>query len=222
MSYLCCVLFGYIVGCFNPSYFLAKIRGFDIREKGSGNAGASNALILFGKLRGVLCALIDIAKATLIILAMQKLFPTASFAFSVTGVACILGHIFPFYMKFRGGKGLACLGGMILAFDWRVFLIMLAIEIAVAVVGKYICFVPISASLVFPVVYGVMREDVIGALILYIAAVIIIFRHRENIARIMKGREMRFNYLWKRDAEIERLRKNMKDEAEREKELYKK
>ena len=63
MEYIHCAVMGYLIGTINPSYIIAKIKGFDIRKKGSGNAGASNALILFGKIMGVICALLDIAKA---------------------------------------------------------------------------------------------------------------------------------------------------------------
>lgn len=205
MKYICCILIGYLIGTINPSYFLAKIHGFDIREKGSGNAGASNALILFGKLSGVMCALFDIAKAMCVILAMEKLFPELNNVFAVTGVSCILGHIFPFYLKFRGGKGLACLGGMVLAFNWRVFLIMLLGAVIVALATKYICFVPMTASVVFPLIYGAMSHNVVGSLILYIAAVVILFKHKKNIERILNGTELRLSFLWNKDAELERM-----------------
>ena len=99
-------MIGYFIGAVNPSYIIAKIRGFDIRDKGSHNAGASNAVILLGKTIGVLCALLDIAKTVFAIWLAQKLMPEFTWGYAVTGVACALGHIFPFYMKFKGGKGL--------------------------------------------------------------------------------------------------------------------
>ena len=199
MKYILCILIGYLVGTINPSYIIAKIRGFDIRERGSKNAGASNALILFGKVLGIGCALFDIIKATLTIWLCGILFPELAFSFAVTGVACVVGHVFPFYMKFRGGKGLACLGGMILAFDWRVFLIMLAAEIFVAIATDFICFVPLTASVVFPIVYGVLRRDLYGALILCILIPLIIYKHKENLKRIKQKTEMPFSYLWNKD-----------------------
>ncbi len=203
MKYLLCILIGYLIGTINPSYIIAKIRGFDIREKGSKNAGASNALILFGKVLGIGCALFDIAKATLAIWLCGKLFPELTYSFAVTGVSCILGHVFPFYMKFRGGKGLACLGGMILAFDWRVFLIMLACEIVVAIVTNYICFVPLSASMVFPIVYGIIRHDWWGALILCLVIPVMFFKHKENLKRIKQKTEMPFSFLWNKEKALE-------------------
>ena len=199
MKYILCILIGYLIGTINPSYIIAKLRGFDIREKGSRNAGASNALILFGKVIGIGCALLDIAKATFAIWLCGKLFPELAYSFAVTGAACILGHVFPFYMKFKGGKGLACLGGMILAFDWRVFLIMLAAEIVVAIVIDYICFVPLTASAVFPVVYGMMRRDVWGALIVALILPLMLYKHKENLKRIRQKKEMPFSFLWNKD-----------------------
>ena len=199
MKYIFCILIGYLIGAINPSYIIAKIRGFDIREKGSKNAGASNALILFGKVLGIGCALFDITKAALAIWLSETLFPGLTYSFAATGVACILGHVFPFYMKFRGGKGLACLGGMILAFDVRVFLVMLTAEIAVAVVTDYICFVPLSASAVFPIVYGVIRRDVLGAVIIAILCPLMFYKHRENLKRIRQKTELPFSFLWNKD-----------------------
>lgn len=204
MKYLLCILIGYLIGTVNPSYIIAKIRGFDIREKGSKNAGASNALILFGKVLGIGCALIDIAKATFAIWLCGKLFSELTYSFAVTGVSCILGHVFPFYMKFRGGKGLACLGGMILAFDWRVFLIMLACEIVVAIVTNYICFVPLSASVVFPIVYGIIRHDWWGALIICLVIPVMFFKHKENLKRIKQKTEMPFSFLWNKEKALEK------------------
>ena len=206
MKYVLCILIGYLIGAINPSYIIAKLRGFDIREKGSKNAGASNALILFGKVLGIGCALFDIAKATFAIWLCGKLFPELTYSFAVTGVACILGHVFPFYMKFRGGKGLACLGGMILAFDWRVFLIMLAAEIVVTIVTDYICFVPLTASAVFPIVYGIMRQDAWGALIIAVIFPLMIYKHKENLKRIKQKTEMPFSFLWKKEKALEKTK----------------
>ncbi len=199
MKYVFCIFIGYLIGTINPSYIIARLRGVDIREKGSKNAGASNALILFGKAIGIGCALFDIAKATFSIWLCDTLFPELAYSFAVTGVACILGHVFPFYMKFKGGKGLACLGGMVLAFDWRVLLIMLAVEIVVAIVTDYICFVPLTASVIFPIVYGIMRQDVWGALIIAIIIPLMFYKHKENLKRIKQKTEMPFSFLWNKD-----------------------
>lgn len=206
MDYIVCSLSGYLIGTVNPSYIIAKLKGFDIRERGSKNAGASNALMLLGKFMGIVCALFDIAKAAVAILLTKLWFPSFKLAFAVTCVSVILGHIFPFYMKFKGGKGLACLGGAVFAFDWRVFLIMLAGAVIVALATNYICFVPMSASVVFPAVYGIMRRDIAGALVLLIATAVIFYKHTENLTRIKNGTEMRLSFLWNKEKELERMK----------------
>ena len=206
--YVCCICIGYVLGCLNPSFFLAKVRGFDIRSRGSGNAGASNAFLLLGKAKGVICASLDICKAFLAVCWTRALFPDEPMAFALTAVSCILGHIFPFYMKFRGGKGLECLGGVILAFDLRVFGVMLACELVIALVTKYICWIPMTASVAFAVIYGVMTGDIPGTLLFSGAAIVILWRHAENIRRIREGRELRLSYLWNKQSEVERMHKN--------------
>ncbi len=208
MKYLFSVLIGYLIGTINPAYIISKIRGFDIRQKGSGNAGASNALIMLGKVVGIFCAIFDILKTCLAIWITRKLFGITALIFAVTSVACILGHIFPFYMKFKGGKGLACLGGTILMYDWKVFLIMLACEIVVVLVTNYICFVPMSAAIVFAVAFGILEKEILGAVLFFVTAIIIVFKHRSNIKRIRNGTEMHFSYLWNKEKEIERLKNN--------------
>ncbi len=205
MQVIFCILIGYVIGCINPSYLLGRIKGFDIRKTGSGNAGASNAMITLGKAAGAFSAVFDIAKAFFAVLLAGHLFPAFAYAKEVTGACCILGHIFPFYMKFKGGKGLATLGGVVLSFNWIVLLCMLAGEIVLALIVNYICVVPITACIIFPIVYGIMTKKWIGVIIYLIPAVFMLWKHRENLVRIKEGRELRLSYLWNRQAEVERL-----------------
>lgn len=208
MPAISCILLGYLIGCINPAYIVGKRKGFDIRKRGSGNAGASNAVIVMGKKAGVLSALFDIFKAVLVVSLATKLFADLVYAKILAGVSCIVGHIFPVFMGFRGGKGLACLGGLILAYDWKIFLIMLLAELLIAFAVDYICVVPITASLAFPVIYAVQSKEPIGTFILLGCAVVILFKHMENLQRIRNGSEAHFSFLWKRDEEIARLTEN--------------
>ena len=212
MRYLVWLLISYAVGTLNPAYLLARLQGIDIRTRGSGNAGASNALLLFGKLRGALCAVFDVLKAFAVTFSAKVFFPEDSLLFAVAASACILGHIFPFYMKFRGGKGLACLGGVFLAFDIRVFGILLACEVAVALATNYLCMVPITAGVALPVIFGIMTCDVAGTLLFGGTACVVVWRHAENIRRILRGRELRLSYLWNREAEMARMKANYPEE----------
>lgn len=192
MQYVLCILAGYIIGSFNPSYIIGMLKGKDIRFSGSGNAGASNALLHFGKVIGILCAICDILKACLVVWLCGYIFSDISSAGIIGGCACILGHIFPFYMGFKGGKGLACYGGLVLMFDWRVFLIFLSFELIVVFITDYICFVPITACVTFPIVYAVMTHDIVGAAFLFAVAPVMLYKHRINIKRIKNGTEAKF------------------------------
>lgn len=216
MSYavqlITCALFCYVVGTINPSYIISKIKGFDIRTAGSGNAGGSNALITMGKKVGVLCMIFDIVKAYAAVKVSMILMPEDLLIPAIATTAVILGHMFPAAMGFKGGKGLACLGGSLLAYSPLVAMVFLAVELILVFAVNYIVIVPITASLVYPIVYYYIEGSLGGALILAIATVAILYKHRLNIKRIKEGKEVRFSFLWNRESEINRTRANLTDE----------
>lgn len=200
-----CAAFGYLIGTVNPAFLISKLKGFDIRQRGSGNAGATNALLTMGNLAGVLCALLDIFKAFFAYKTAKVLFPLLQCAGILAGAACILGHIFPVWLGFQGGKGLACLGGMILAHSWKVLLCLLALEAALLLVVDYICVVPMTGSVLFLIVYGLSTHDAPGTLALLAVTAVIEYKHFDNLKRIREGSEFHFSFLWNREKEIERV-----------------
>ena len=199
----CCVI-GYLLGNINPAFLFARLKGYDPRVDGSGNAGASNAFILAGKTAFFATAILDILKAFLACRLCRSLFPSLPVAEQIGGVACILGHMFPAALRFRGGKGLASLGGVILSWDWRAFLALLALAILIAFLTNYICFVAPTMSLLFPALYYIRTRYLPAALVLLIPAIPIFFKHAENIRRIREGTEVRMSYLWNKDGELKR------------------
>ena len=199
----CCAI-GYLLGNINPAFFFARLKGYDPRVDGSGNAGASNAFILAGKLAFFATAIVDILKAFLACRLCRYLFPDLSVAEQLGGAACVLGHMFPAALRFRGGKGLASLGGVILSWDWRAFLILLALAILIAFATNYICFVAPTMSLLFPALHYCIERSWPAALVLLIPAVPIILKHAENFRRIRAGTEVRMSYLWNKDGELRR------------------
>lgn len=205
MQYVLCILFAYALGSINPAYIIGRIKGFDIRKKGSKNAGASNALIMLGKRSGILCALFDIGKSCIAIWLAGVIFPSLTYSFAVAGTACVLGHMFPFYMGFKGGKGTASLGGIIIMFDWRIFIVFLAVEIIIVFLTDYLCFMPITAVIIFPVLYGIVRQDLVSALIFLGITVPVLIKNIENIKRMLNGTEVHLSYLWNKDKEIARV-----------------
>ena len=190
MAYAIAVLVGYLVGCSNMAYYIARLRAVDLRRAGSGNLGASNATVLLGWKAGVLVAVHDIGKAALVVLAMKWFFPHAANVGSVAGVACVLGHIFPFYLKFRGGKGFASYLGMTLALNWKLALIVLAAVVIVTVVTDYIVCGTFTAIVTVPVYMGVATRSWLPALILAAATAVIFYKHRENIPRMLNHTEL--------------------------------
>ena len=205
LQVLACLLLGYLLGSLSPSFVIGKLRGYDVRRSGSGNAGASNTVILVDKAAGFVVALLDILKAAAAWWLCAALFPELRLAGILGGVAAILGHMFPVWLRFHGGKGLACLGGVILAYDWRTMLMMLVLAILIAVVTNYVAIATVSMSMIWPVYYGLRTAFWLGALVLLIPAVPILIKHLANFRRIRKGEELRWSFLCKRQAELDRI-----------------
>lgn len=190
MSYLFAALLGYLFGCSNMAYWLSRIKKVDIRKNGSGNLGASNATVLLGWGAGVLVAVHDIGKAVLAVVLAKLLFPEMEAIGAVAGVSAVLGHIFPFYLKFKGGKGLASFWGMILALNWKLALAMLLLGILITVVTDFISLAALSISVTAPVGIWLLEGGVLIPLILCIATAVMIVKHIENIQRIINHTEI--------------------------------
>lgn len=204
-SVIVCILTGYFIGSLSISYLIAGLRGYDPSRDGSGNPGASNTLILAGKGLGILNAVADILKAFAAWKLCAYLFPDLRVAGQITGVCAVFGHMFPVWYRFRGGKGLACLGGMVLAHSPWSFLTLLAVAILICVVTNYICIMTSAMSVVFPVYYLIVDKDPLGALILFLPAIPMILKHRVNFRRIKEGTELRLSFLFRKDQELKRI-----------------
>ena len=202
--FLCCVI-GYVIGNFNPAFLIAKRKGYDARVDGSGNAGATNVLLLAGGKAFFATAILDIAKAFISCRLCRSLFPSLPVAEQLGGVACILGHMYPLALRFHGGKGLASLGGVVLSFSWKAFLVLLALAFAIAFITNYVCFVAPAMSVIFPGWYYWETRFLPALLILLIPAVPIFLKHVENFRRIREGTEMRMCYLWNKEKELKRI-----------------
>lgn len=189
VGYVIVILAAYLLGCSNMAVYLAKLKNVDL-TKGSGNPGTSNATILMGWNAGVIVGIHDIGKAALAVILAELIFPDLKYVGAAAGVACILGHIFPFYMGFRGGKGFASYLGMTLALNWKFALIILIIVGIVTVVTDYIVVGTVTTVVLVPVVMGILTQSAILAIILCAATVVILYKHRENFARLRNGTEI--------------------------------
>lgn len=189
MGYLISVVMGYLLGCSNMAYYLANVKKADLRGAGSGNLGASNATVLLGWRAGVLTAVHDIGKAVLAVLVMKLLFPELAHVGAVAGVASVLGHIFPFYLKFKGGKGFAAYFGMTLALNWKLALCVGIAIVLVTLITDYIVCGTVTTIVSVPVCIGI-TSGWIAAAILCIATAVIFYKHRENFPRMLNGTEL--------------------------------
>ena len=205
LKILVCVAFGYLLGNISPAYLFGRSKGYDIRKEGSGNVGAANAFILAGRKAFFVTAALDILKSFAAWKLCRVFFPDMVFAGPLAAVSCIIGHMYPAALGFKGGKGLASLGGAILAWDWRWFLILLVVALIIAFATRYICFVAPLMSLVFPSCYYWRTGIAVCALILLIPAVPIFMKHWQNFVRIREGTEMRTSFIWNKEAELKRL-----------------
>ncbi len=190
MEYAICMILGYLLGCLNPSYFISKIKNIDLRTKGTENLGATNTYMIFGKRYGTFVLVFDILKALLAVKMAGLLFPELVLSGVVAGASAIVGHIFPFYIGFKGGKGVASLGGLVLGLDWRCFLLLLLVGLILAVIFNWGCCISFSASVLFPVLYSLKMHNPASLLILGVGSICIIYKHMENIKKIKNGREL--------------------------------
>lgn len=190
MKYLLVVLAAYLLGCSNMAFYIAKSKKVDLKKYGSGNPGASNAAILMGWRAGVTVAVHDIGKAWLAVFLSGVLFPQLPAVREIAGIACVLGHIFPFYMRFKGGKGFASYLGMTLALNWKFALIVMAVVLVVTVIADYIVIGTFTTVVVVPVYFGIATHSLLAVLVLLAGSVAIFYRHWENIRKIRTGTEI--------------------------------
>lgn len=190
MGYLIAAVLAYLIGCSNMALYLSRLKKVNLQDKGSGNLGASNATVLMGWSAGVLVAVHDIGKAALAVLLAKLLFPELAYVGAVAGVASVLGHIFPFYLKFKGGKGFASFIGMTLGLNWKLALIVAVLIVLVTLITDYIVAGTVTTIVLVPIWEGIAAGSVALALILCVATAVILYKHRENFVRILKGTEI--------------------------------
>ena len=191
-KYIIVIMFAYIIGSSSMSLYLSKLKGINIREKGSKNLGASNAMIVMGWKAGILVGLHDIGKAALAVILAKWFFPDSTYIGVVAGVSAVIGHIFPFYLKFKGGKGFASFLGMALAINWKCALVLMLVVVAVTLITDYIVVGTMTTIISFPAYMGWETHNYIIPLIILIATVVIIYKHRDNLVRIYNGTEIGF------------------------------
>ncbi|MFN2145337.1 MAG: glycerol-3-phosphate 1-O-acyltransferase PlsY, partial [Anaerolineales bacterium] len=192
METIISILIGYAFGCIQSAYLLGRLVGkLDIREKGSGNAGASNVTTILGVKYGVIVGLVDILKGMFAVLVVKWIFPDSPSLAYLSGLMAVVGHIFPFYMRFKGGKGVAALVGMMFGVDWKLGVLFFLLVAVPALITDYIVAGSFTTFIALPIV-SYLRGYSIWILLLSIALTVLCFYlHRENIRRILAGEELK-------------------------------
>ena len=202
--YILVAIIAYAIGSVNFSIiFSKKFAGFDVREKGSGNAGTTNMLRSVGKGAAALTLICDILKgvgAVLVAFIIGKVSKHISpeILIQIAGFFAVVGHTFPVYFGFKGGKGVATALGILLLTNWQIGLICLVFAILVMALTRMVSLGSIMAAVLFPVLTMFITENYLvnGKYVVFgiAMAVLVIFNHRSNLKRIYKGEENRLSF----------------------------
>ena len=213
MIYLCFVLVAvvsYLLGSLNFGVILSKkLENDDVRSHGSGNAGTTNMLRNYGKKLAILTILGDMLKVGVAIALSFLIFDSIiknagelpvidgvdgnMLLKSFAGFFCVLGHIFPCFFNFKGGKGVATSGGMVFIIDWRIALILLAIFIIIVLITKYVSLGSLVMAILYPVFIFVFHKSILLTLIALVFTIIVVAAHRENIKKLIHGNESKIS-----------------------------
>ena len=189
MSFILSLATGYLLGAFNPASLLAKKKHVDLTTTGTKNLGASNALIVLGRSAGAIVMVVDILKAWLAAKIAKWLFPKLAVAWAVAAFGAILGHVFPFHLNFRGGKGLAAFGGMVLVYDPKLLLFYLTAGVALMLLVNRSVFLPMFAAATFPAIVLLQTGDFSLTAVCIAASALVAWRHWSNIGKVQRGEE---------------------------------
>lgn len=199
-------IIAYLIGSINFSVIISKkVAGFDVREKGSGNAGSTNMLRSVGKGAAALTLLCDILKgvvAILIAIGIGNIVKDADkgLLVQIAGVAVVLGHTFPIFFGFKGGKGVATALGILLMTNWQIGLICLVFALVLMVLTQMVSLGSCAAAVLFPVLTLFIKEHYVvtegGNYFIYsvILAGIVLYNHRSNIKRMLNGTENKLSF----------------------------
>jgi len=197
-------LIAYLIGSFPTGYIVGRLRGIDVRKVGSGNVGATNVTRVLGKQFGYPVFVVDFFKglvAVLLALAIAHRFQVDSVATdlcaAVGGIFSVVGHSYPVWLGFKGGKGVATSLGGIFGISWVAALIMCAVWIILFKVTRYVSVASIAAAIALPIAMMTLLflHELQSAVLVYFSvclAAIVVFRHRSNVSRLLSGTEPRF------------------------------
>ena len=192
------MLIGYAFGCIQTAYLISKSVGkIDIREHGSGNAGTSNITTIMGLKYGVIVGITDILKGMFAVLVVKWVYPENPDLAFLSGLMAIIGHIFPFYMKFHGGKGVATLVGMMIGINWKLGALFGLLVIIPSLLTDYIVSGSFTTFIALPIVAYLRGYPIIYTIFSVSLTILCFYLHKANIQRIIKKEEIKISTVLK-------------------------
>lgn len=210
IEYMIMAIIAYCIGSLNISIFISKkVGGFDLREKGSNSTGATNVLRTLGKKAAAITLLFDILKG-IVAIAISMIIgnimeeTNQELLLQIAGIAVVIGHTFPIFFGFKGGKGVATSIGILLMSNWKIGLICLIFALVLMILTRMVSVGSCAAAILFPVLtlfindsYTILTEGKSGnAYFIYsvLLAVIVLYNHRSNIKRLLNGTENKLSF----------------------------
>lgn len=206
LVYIIVTIIAYLLGSISFSVIISKkMAGFDVREKGSGNAGTTNVLRTVGKKASIITLVCDVLKGVVAILVayvvglIMKDGIDKALLIQLAGIAVILGHTFPIFFGFKGGKGIATALGVLMITNWNIGLICLVFALVLMILTRMVSLGSIAAAILFPVLITFMPHTaylVDGNYIIYsiLLAILVVFNHRANVKRLLNGTENKIDF----------------------------
>lgn len=193
MFRIACILIGYCIGCIQSAYVVGKVMHVDLRQHGSGNLGSTNALRVLGKRAGAITFACDILKSVASFVVCSMVFPEAGLIAGIYGcVGAVLGHDFPFYLDFRGGKGIAAMIGMVLCLiPTSIWLAVFAFGVGIVLLigTRYVSLASMIFAITIPAVSYIIGLPYEASAVTAALAAMAIWRHKANIIRLRQGNE---------------------------------
>lgn len=193
MFRLVCILIGYFIGCIQSAFVVGKVMHVDLREHGSGNLGSTNALRVLGKRAGAITFACDILKSVASFVLCSMIFKDGGLTAGIYGCAgTVLGHDFPFYLRFKGGKGIAAMIGMVLSLipisPWMA-VYAFGVGIILLIGTRYVSLASMMFAITIPVVAYFIKLPHEAVIVTVALAVLALWRHHANIGRLCQGAE---------------------------------
>ncbi len=189
-----CLIFGYLFGCFSTGFFVGRLNKVDIRKYGSGNVGTTNALRTMGAKAGAITLAGDCIKSIAAILIVKLVFFRGDAALNIlsiyTGLGVVIGHNYPFWLRFKGGKGMAATGGAMATIDPLIIPVGLPVFVLSILITKYVSVGSLAISILFPIWVAFRFPGNIHMLLVAVVFTVLAFiRHQANIKRLLNGTE---------------------------------